>query len=180
MNRLRGISWGRLAAIAVIAVGVGYAPIAMTELWPYAHPGAPAIGESFLAHVTNPRYVADALATRIRPYQHSLAALVVHSVLGGLLMLLGPLQLLTAVRRRVRLHRTLGVVFAVTVYVCMAGAAVYLLRTAPRDAFSGPRSGSCWGRSWSARSSASPSASSRRSSGCRRSTSAGCCCATGS
>jgi hypothetical protein len=53
-------------------------------------------------------------------------------------MLLGPLQLLTAVRRRVRLHRTLGVVFAGTVYVCMAGAAIYLLRTAPRDAFSGP------------------------------------------
>ncbi|MEY9876355.1 putative membrane protein [Streptacidiphilus sp. MAP12-33] len=138
MNRLRGIGWGRWAAIVVIAVGVGYAPIAMTELWPYAHRGAPAIGQSLLAHVTNPRYVADALATRIKPYQHSLAALVVHSVLGGLLMLLGPLQLLTAVRRRVRLHRTLGVVFAVTVYVCMAGAAVYLLRTAPRDAFSGP------------------------------------------
>jgi hypothetical protein len=133
-----GISWGRWAAIVVVAVGVAYAPIAMTELWPYAHSGAPAIGESFLAHLTSPRYVADALATRIEPYRHSLAALVVHSVLGGLLMLLGPLQLLTAVRRRVRLHRVLGVVFAVTVYVSMAAAAVYLLRTAPRDAFSGP------------------------------------------
>ncbi|RAG83900.1 DUF2306 domain-containing protein [Streptacidiphilus pinicola] len=122
----------------MVAVGVGYAPIAMTELWPYAHPGAPAIGESFLAHLTNPRYVADAVANRLGPYRHSLAALVVHSVLGGLLLLLGPLQLLTAVRRRARLHRALGVVFAVTVYVSMAGAAVYLLRTAPRDAFSGP------------------------------------------
>ncbi|WP_042433605.1 DUF2306 domain-containing protein [Streptacidiphilus anmyonensis] len=144
MDRPRGstrsarISWGRVAALVVVALGVGYAPIAATELWPYAHPGAPAVGESLLAHLTSPRYVAEAFATRIKPYDHSLAALIVHSVLGGLLMLLGPLQLLTAVRRRARLHRALGVVFAVTVYVSMAGAAVYLLRTAPRDAFSGP------------------------------------------
>jgi hypothetical protein len=121
-----------------VAVGVAYAPIAITGLWPYAHPGAPALGQSLLAHLTSPRYVADALATRIEPYRHSLAALIVHSVLGGLLMLLGPLQLLTAVRRRTRLHRALGVIFAITVYLSMAGAAIYLLRTPPRDAFSGP------------------------------------------
>ncbi|WP_042383467.1 DUF2306 domain-containing protein [Streptacidiphilus melanogenes] len=141
MDRLRGstgTNWGRVAAIVVLALGVGYAPIAMTELWPYAHPGAPAIGESLLARLTSPRYVADAFATRIKPYDHSLAAMIVHSVLGGLLMLLGPLQLLTAVRRRARLHRALGVVYAVAVYVSMAGAALYLLRTVPRDAFSGP------------------------------------------
>jgi hypothetical protein len=116
---------------------VGYAPIAMTELWPYARPGAPAFGEWILAHVVSPRYVADALATRIGPYRHSLVPMIVHSVLGGVLMLLGPAQVLTAVRRRTRLHRVLGVVFAVTVYASMAGAALYLARTAPEDAFSG-------------------------------------------
>ena len=136
-GRLGQIAWRRWALIAVVAVSVGYAPIAMTGLWPYARPGAPAIGQSFLAHVVSPRYVADALATRIRPYRHSLAALVAHSILGGLLMILGPVQLLTAVRRRPRLHRATGVVFAVTVYLCMAGAAVYLARTAPADAFGG-------------------------------------------
>ncbi|MFG2827605.1 DUF2306 domain-containing protein [Streptomyces sp. NPDC048434] len=52
-------------------------------------------------------------------------------------MLLGPVQLLSAVRRRIRLHRAMGVVFALTVYVSMAGAALYLVRTAPGDAFSG-------------------------------------------
>ncbi|MFD5520974.1 DUF2306 domain-containing protein [Streptomyces sp. NPDC127066] len=137
MRRPAGTTWRRLAVISVSAVCVGYAPIAMTELWPYAHPGAPAFGEWILAHVVSPRYVADALATRIGPYRHSLVPMIVHSVLGGVLMLLGPAQVLTAVRRRTRLHRGLGVVFAVTVYASMAGAGTYLARTAPEDAFSG-------------------------------------------
>ncbi|MEU9135013.1 DUF2306 domain-containing protein [Streptomyces sp. NPDC048404] len=137
MRRPTGTTWRRLAVIAVSAVCVGYAPIAMTELWPYAHPGAPAFGEWILAHVVSPRYVTDALATRIGPYRHSLVPMIVHSVLGGVLMLLGPAQVLTAVRRRTRLHRGLGVVFAVTVYASMAGAGLYLARTAPEDAFSG-------------------------------------------
>ncbi|MEV6019054.1 MULTISPECIES: DUF2306 domain-containing protein [unclassified Streptomyces] len=137
MRRPTGTTWRRLAVIALTAVCVGYAPIAMTELWPYARPGAPAYGEWILAHVVSPRYVADALATRIGPYRHSLVPMIVHSVLGGVLMLLGPAQVLTAVRRRVRLHRALGVVFAVTVYASMAGAGLYLARTAPEDAFSG-------------------------------------------
>jgi hypothetical protein len=122
----------------VVAVCVGYAPIAMTELWPYARPGAPAIGEWLLSHVVSPRYVAEAAATRIGPYGRSLVPMIVHSVLGGALMVLGPIQLLSAVRRRTRLHRAMGVVFALTVYASMVGAALYLARTAPRDAFSGP------------------------------------------
>ncbi|AOP48164.1 DUF2306 domain-containing protein [Streptomyces lydicus] len=137
MHRPRKVAWGRVATIAVVAVCVGYAPIAMTELWPYARPGAPAFGEWVLSRAVSPRYVADALATRIGPYGRSLAAMIVHSVLGGALMLLGPVQLLSAVRRRVRLHRVVGVVFALTVYVSMAGAGIYLVRTAPGDAFSG-------------------------------------------
>ncbi|MER7988048.1 DUF2306 domain-containing protein [Streptomyces noursei] len=138
MNRPRGATWRRTATIAVVVVCVGYAPIAMTELWPYAHRGAPAVGTWLLGRAVSPQYVADALATRIGPYGRSLAAMVLHSVLGGLLMLLGPVQLLSAIRRRVRLHRALGVVFALTVYASMAGAAVYLARTAPDEAFSGP------------------------------------------
>ncbi|WP_043263125.1 DUF2306 domain-containing protein [Streptomyces sp. CT34] len=138
MNRPRKVTWRRVATIALVAVCVGYAPIAMTELWPYAHRGAPAFGEWLLARATSPRYVADAFATRVGPYGRSLIAMIVHTVLGGALMLLGPVQLLTAVRRRIRLHRTVGVVFALTVYASMAGAAVYLVRTAPGDAFSGP------------------------------------------
>ncbi|MFI6564926.1 DUF2306 domain-containing protein [Streptomyces sp. NPDC050534] len=127
----------RGAVVALTVMGVAYAPVAMTELWPYARPGAPAFGEWLLGRMVSPRYVADALATRIGPYRHSLVPMIVHSVLGGALMLLGPAQLFTASRGRTRLHRVLGVVFAVTVYASMAGAALYLARTAPEDAFSG-------------------------------------------
>ncbi|MFJ7071702.1 DUF2306 domain-containing protein [Streptomyces sp. NPDC098781] len=138
MRRPTSGIWRRGAAIAVTAVCVAYAPIAMTELWPYASPGAPAFGEWVMSRTVSPRYVADALATRVGPYRHSLVPMIVHSVLGGLLMLLGPAQLLTAARRRTRVHRVLGVVFAVTVYASMTGAGLYLARTAPEDAFSGP------------------------------------------
>nr|BFD86125.1 hypothetical protein StreXyl84_55260 [Streptomyces sp. Xyl84] len=137
MRRPRGSTWRRGAAIAVTAVCLAYAPVAATGLWPYARPGAPAFGEWLLSHAVSPRYVADAVATRTGPYRHSLLPLVLHTVLGGALMLLGPAQLLTAARRRVRLHRALGVVFAVMVYGSMAGAGLYLARTAPEDAFSG-------------------------------------------
>lgn len=137
MHRPREIAWGRVATVALVAVCVGYAPIAATGLWPYAHAGAPAWGEWLLSRAVSPRYVADAVATRVGPYRHSLIPMIVHSVLGGALMLLGPVQLLSAVRRRTRLHRATGVVFALTVYVSMAGAAIYLARTAPADAFSG-------------------------------------------
>ncbi|MFK0294319.1 DUF2306 domain-containing protein [Streptomyces sp. NPDC090442] len=138
MNRTGRATWRRAATITVVAVCVGYAPIAMTELWPYAHRGAPALGEWLLGRAVSPRYVADALATRIGPYGRSLTPMILHAVLGGLLMLLGPVQLLSALRRRRRLHRIVGVVFALTVYASMAGAGVYLARTAPADAFSGP------------------------------------------
>ncbi|MEU9504155.1 DUF2306 domain-containing protein [Streptomyces sp. NPDC048196] len=138
MNRPRRVAWRRVATIAVVAVCVSYAPVAMTELWPYAQRGAPAFGEWALARAVSPHYVAEAVADRLGPYGRSLVALIVHSVLGGALMLLGPVQLLSAVRRRIRLHRAVGVVFALTVYASMAGAAAYLVRTAPRDAFSGP------------------------------------------
>ncbi|MCZ0991350.1 hypothetical protein O1M54_47985 [Streptomyces diastatochromogenes] len=113
-------------------------------------PGRPAFGESLLAHAVSPRYVADALATRVAPYRHSLIPMIVHSVLGGLLMLLGPAQLLTATRRRSRPHRGLGILFAVTVYASMAGAGLYLARTAPRTPSAERPSGSSSPPSWSA------------------------------
>ncbi|MFB6833319.1 DUF2306 domain-containing protein [Streptomyces hydrogenans] len=137
MGRPTSTRRGRVAVVALTAVCLAYAPIAFTELWPYADPGAPAPGEWLLGRTVSPEFVAEAVRDRMGPYERSLVPLIVHSVLGGLLMLLGPVQLLTAVRRRVRLHRTLGVVFAATVYVSMAGAAVYLVRTPPERAFSG-------------------------------------------
>ncbi|MFE0702273.1 DUF2306 domain-containing protein [Streptomyces sp. NPDC058872] len=123
--------------MVVTVVCLTYAPIAMTELWPYARPGAPAPGEWLLGRTVSPEFVAEAVRDRIGPYGRSLVPLIVHSVLGGLLMLLGPVQLLSAVRRRIRLHRAAGTLFVVTVYASMAGAALYLVRTPPEEAFSG-------------------------------------------
>ncbi|MFE4590814.1 DUF2306 domain-containing protein [Streptomyces laurentii] len=132
-----GVRWGRIAVLAVTVVCLAYAPIAITGLWPFARPGAPSLGEWLLGHSVSPEYVAAVFRDRAVPYARSLAPLIVHSVMGGLLMLLGPAQLLTAVRRRIRLHRALGILYAAVVYVSMAGAALYLARTRPEEAFSG-------------------------------------------
>ncbi|MEV5971723.1 DUF2306 domain-containing protein [Streptomyces sp. NPDC051921] len=137
MAQGRGVRGGRVAAVAVTVTCLVYAPIAMTELWPYARPGAPAFGEWLLGRSVSPEYVAEAVRDRMGPYTRSLVPLIVHSVLGGLLMLLGPVQLLSAVRRRIRLHRATGIAYAAVVYVSMGGAAVYLARTPPEQAFSG-------------------------------------------
>ncbi|GLX34270.1 hypothetical protein Sros01_03430 [Streptomyces roseochromogenus] len=40
-------------------------------------------------------------------------------------------------RRGTRLHRAAGVMFVLAVYISMADAAIYLVRTAPDEAFSG-------------------------------------------
>ncbi|WP_370415578.1 hypothetical protein [Streptomyces fradiae] len=112
----------------------------MTEPWPYARPGAPAFGEWLLGRSVSPEYVAAAVRDRMGPYTRSLVPLVpliAHSVLGGRLMLLGPVQLLSAVRRRIRLHGAFGIGYAAIVYVSMGGAAAYLARTPPEQAFSG-------------------------------------------
>ncbi|KNX39346.1 hypothetical protein VV01_09540 [Luteipulveratus halotolerans] len=123
---------------ALVIGSVVYAPIAMTAIWPYASPGAPSLGPDVLERATDYSYVHDALIDRQPVYDKNIPALLVHTIGGGLLMLLGPAQLLSVVRRRRRLHRTVGVVYAVTVYVSMIGALIYLMTTPMAEVFSGP------------------------------------------
>lgn len=127
-----------VAVWALVIVSVGYAPIAMTAIWPFADPGAPALGVDALANATSYDYVNDAIVERTPVYDKNIAALLVHTIGGGLLMVLGPIQLLSAVRRRRRLHRSVGVLYAVTVFASMIGALIYLATTPMDDVFSGP------------------------------------------
>lgn len=131
-RRLRYVLW------ALAVVSLLYAPIAMTDLWRYRFGSVPSIGEWLLGHAVTPSYVSHALAGRLGPYRHSFVAMVVHSVLGGALMIIGPAQLLSAWRRRRRTHRRGGLAYASLVYVSMAGAGIYLARTPSAEVFSGP------------------------------------------
>ncbi len=129
--------WLRRAVWTIVVVSVVYAPIAMTDLWRYRFDNAPVIGETLLGKAVSPQYVAEALATRLEPYRHSWMAMVIHSVLGGLLMLLGPVQLISALKRKRGVHRRTGVVYAIVTLVSMAGAGVYLARTPTNEVYSG-------------------------------------------
>ncbi|AKU16695.1 hypothetical protein VV02_13840 [Luteipulveratus mongoliensis] len=127
-----------IAVWSLVIVSVAYAPIAMTAIWPYASPGAPSLGPDALASATSYDYVHTAIVDRTPVYDKNIPALLVHTIGGGLLMVLGPVQLLSAVRRRRRLHRIVGVVYAVTVFASMIGALIYLMTTPMDDVFSGP------------------------------------------
>ncbi|MFC6704986.1 hypothetical protein [Flexivirga alba] len=65
--------------------------------------------------------------------------MLVHSILGGGIMLLGPWQLFTgSTRRMMRGHKVIGRTYAVIVAASMIAAAIYVVRTPWTDVFSGP------------------------------------------
>ena len=113
---LRGTIW----TVAILAVL--YAPFAMTDVWAYGYANAPEFGQKLLSSSVSPEYVNEARETRVVPYQRSFWPMIVHSVLGGLLMLLGPVQLFSAIKRKRGVHRTAGVVYALVTLGSMIGA----------------------------------------------------------
>ncbi|WP_446666826.1 DUF2306 domain-containing protein [Flexivirga sp. B27] len=136
----------RPARVGLWALAIGsliYIPGTVLAMLPYFHSGAwtPETafrdllpGTSVAAHS-----IHEALAGRKGPYLHSEWPMIIHTVLGGGIMLLGPWQLFTGSRRRMmRGHRWLGRTYALVVGVSMLMAAVYLVRTPWTEVFSGP------------------------------------------
>lgn len=136
----------RPARIGLVILAIGcaiYVPGTVLAMLPYFHSGAwtPEIGFRNLlpgssAAATS---ITAAFAGRKVPYLHSEWPMLVHTILGGGIMLLGPWQLYTGSRRKLmRGHRLLGRVYAVIVAVSMIAAATYLIRTPWTHVFSGP------------------------------------------
>lgn len=136
----------RPARIGMLALAIGclvYVPGTVLAMLPYFHGGAWTPETAFRDWLPGTSAAAHsihaALAGRKGPYLHSEWPMLVHTVLGGAIMLLGPWQLFTgATRRMMTGHRWLGRVYAGIVGVSMIAAAAYLVRTPWTDVFSGP------------------------------------------
>lgn len=135
--------WPRQAGwLLVTLVAVGYAPMAMEYFAHFLFADAPRLwlqvfsGVTSVAHAQGPGSIE---AEQARVYAASAPAMGLHSVCGGLVILLASLQFHAGFRRRFpRGHRVLGRLQAAVVVVGMLAAIAYLLRTGPAATFDGP------------------------------------------
>ena len=139
-TRNRRLLLGGALAIGVLCLL--YVPMAATATLPYLHPGAGNI-ETWLRGFLPTGSVAaqsisDAVADRMAPYTHSLIPIVVHTVTGAAIMVLGPFQLFTGITGRFGRHRITGMVYLAAVIVSMGAAFTYLIRTPWTEVFDGP------------------------------------------
>ncbi len=140
----RGLSRPARIGLAALAIGcLIYIPGTVLAMMPYLHAGAWTPETWARDHLPGSsvaaRSITAAFAGRKAPYLHSEWPMLVHTILGGGIMLLGPWQLFTgSTRRMMRGHKVIGRTYAIIVAVSMIAAAAYLVRTPWTDVFSGP------------------------------------------
>lgn len=145
-QRASGGAMSRPAQIGLGVLAIGcliYIPGTVLAMLPYVHDSAwtPETWVRDLLPSSSPAAlsITAAFAGRKAPYLHSEWPMLIHTVLGGGIMLLGPWQLFTgSTRRMMRGHKLLGRTYAIIVAVSMIAAAIYLVRTPWTDVFSGP------------------------------------------
>lgn len=145
-QRTSGGGLSRPARVGMVALAIGcliYIPGSVLAMLPYFDHGAwtpeTAFRDALPGTSAAAHSITAAFAGRKGPYLHSEWPMLVHTVLGGAIMLLGPWQLFTgATRRMLRGHRILGRIYAGIVATSMIAAAAYLVRTPWTEVFSGP------------------------------------------
>ena len=139
-TRNRRLLLGGALAIGILCLL--YVPMAATATLPYVHPGAGNL-ETWLrgflpANSVAAQSISAAVQDRMAPYTQSLIPIVVHTVTGAAIMILGPLQLFTGITGRFGRHRITGMVYLAAVIVSMGAAFTYLIRTPWTQVFDGP------------------------------------------
>lgn len=138
-HKARTASWVVIAIVCVV-----FSPYALLATWHLVTPGAVHPTAVLLVHGVDLDFAAgggehSAAFTTDRAYARNLAAMIVHSVSGGLLLLLGPTQFSSWLRRtRPGLHRRFGMAYLSLAAATSVAAMVYLLRTRPTEVLSGP------------------------------------------
>lgn len=135
-STLRQSAWVAIAALSVVT-----APWAILAMWHMVWPSAPYPTDILLSHGVSREFLhgrdASAVSTA-SAYQKSLVPMFVHTVAGGLLVLLGPTQFSSRLRLgRPRLHRMLGKAYLTIAVAMTLGAMVYLARTPGHEVLSG-------------------------------------------
>ncbi|HWU23178.1 MAG TPA: DUF2306 domain-containing protein [Nocardioides sp.] len=115
----------------VAAAAIGYAPLAVNYMWRYFVDGTVQVQASVTSAIDGHGYAVGYGSVdwaRATAYEHDRWVMLIHTVLGGLCMVLGVMQFLPAVRRRwPRAHRWSGRVFLFAMTVSMLMAMVFLV-----------------------------------------------------
>ncbi|WP_049793736.1 DUF2306 domain-containing protein [Hoyosella subflava] len=136
-KQVRTAAWIGLAVLCVV-----YGPMAIEYMMRFFFPSAPSLWDGTFAAVVGDRIVygeGSIHTDQHAAYENSLGWLLVHTVLGGLAILLGITQFSQRFRTRyLRIHRRIGRAQVTIVIISMIGAIGYLVRTGPEGTFSGP------------------------------------------
>lgn len=133
--------FSRAAWVAIALSSFLYAPMALTAMWSVAHPGGFNLAGEFLSHTVSDDYAygpRSGISTQTPAYERHLFVMVAHTVAGAGLMLLGPLQFWSRLRRnRPALHRRIGLGYLALVAVSTASSGWFLATTSTDEVFSG-------------------------------------------
>jgi hypothetical protein len=116
----------------VSATAILYAPLAVTYMWFAFDVDAPHLQEAVASAVDGRNYVlgADSVrAVRATDYLDHRVAMVIHTTLGALALVLAICQYSRTVRRRPRVHRWIGRLYLILMSSSMLTAMVFLMRT---------------------------------------------------
>lgn len=126
----RGFRHGRVVAWAVLAMALLYAPIAISSMWFTVASEAPRLQERLDAWVGGHTYATgpgSVAALRSSDYIDHRAIMIVHTVLGGLALLVAALQLFASPRLAPRAHRLLGRTYLALMTTSMVAAILFLV-----------------------------------------------------
>lgn len=133
--------WARYGFWAVAVMAVGYAPLAINYMWRYFADGTLQLQASATSALDGRAYAVGYGSVdwaRGTAYEHDRWVMLIHTVLGGLCLILGIAQFAPQVRRRwPRAHRWTGRIYLPAMSVCMLTAMAFLVYAGPVTFFSG-------------------------------------------
>ncbi|GGC56379.1 DUF2306 domain-containing protein [Hoyosella rhizosphaerae] len=130
-------SWLALAVICFV-----YAPMAIEYMWSFFGISSPQLWISAFSQIVSETHATGPGSVELEQahvYTENRIALLIHTMAGGLAILLAIAQFSNRLRaRHLALHRVTGRIFVGLVVVSMITAMIYLVRVGPDGSFDGP------------------------------------------
>ncbi|MFJ2990998.1 DUF2306 domain-containing protein [Collimonas sp. NPDC087041] len=131
----------RLLYWLIVAIAVGYAPLAINYMWRYFYPGTVQLQAMLTTAVVGHDYATGARsvdAVRAADYMHNRLILLMHTTLGGIALTLAMFQFSSRLRQRYApAHRWMGRIYIVLMTLAMLGSLSFLVRTHPVPVWGG-------------------------------------------
>lgn len=131
----------RLLYWLVVALVVGYAPLAINYMWRYFYPDTVQLQAMLTTAIVGHDYATGARsvdAVRAADYMHNRLILLMHTTLGGIALTLAMFQFSARLRQRYpAAHRWMGRVYMLLMTLAMFGSLSFLVRTHPVPVWGG-------------------------------------------